>query len=40
MKRIAIDKTSYRRGQSYIILFVDVDRKIILFATEDKGMTH
>jgi transposase len=38
VKRIAIDETSSRRGHRYITLFVDVDRKIVLFATEGKGM--
>lgn len=38
IKRIAIDETSSRRGHRYITLFVDVDRKIVLFATEGKGM--
>ncbi|GAC40795.1 ISL3 family transposase [Paenibacillus popilliae] len=37
-KRIAIDETSSRRGHRYITLFVDVDRKTVLFATEGKGM--
>lgn len=38
VKRIAIDETSSRRGHRYITLFVDVDRKVVLFATEGKGM--
>ncbi|MEO3943958.1 ISL3 family transposase [Gorillibacterium sp. CAU 1737] len=37
VKRIAIDETSSRRGHRYITLFVDVDRKIVLFAVEGKG---
>ena len=37
VKRIAIDETSSRRGHRYITLFVDVDRKIVLFATVGKG---
>ena len=37
VKRIAIDETSSRRGHRYITLFVDVDTKIVLFATEGKG---
>ncbi|WP_239004732.1 ISL3 family transposase [Paenibacillus tepidiphilus] len=37
VKRIAIDETSSRRGHRYITLFVDVDRKIVLFAAEGKG---
>ncbi|KJD42207.1 ISL3 family transposase, partial [Paenibacillus terrae] len=35
--RIAIDETSSRRGHRYITLFVDVDTKTVLFATEGKG---
>ena len=35
--RIAVDETSSRRGHRYITLFVDVDTKIVLFATEGKG---
>lgn len=38
VKRIAIDETSSRRGHRYITLFVDADTKIVLFATEGKGM--
>lgn len=38
VKRIAVDETSSRRGHRYITLFVDVDTKIVLFATEGKGM--
>jgi transposase len=37
VKRIAIDETSSRRGHQYITLFVDVDTKKLLFATEGKG---
>jgi transposase len=37
-KRIAIDETSSRRGHRYITLFVDVDTKTVLLATEGKGM--
>jgi transposase len=37
VKRIAIDETSSRRGHRYITLFVDIDRKIVLFATEGKS---
>jgi transposase len=36
--RIAIDKTSSRRAHRYITLFVDVDTKTVLLATEGKGM--
>lgn len=38
VKRIAIDETSARRGHRYITLFVDVDTRTVLFATEGKGM--
>jgi transposase len=37
VKRIAIDETSSQRGHKYITLFVDVDTKKLLFATEGKG---
>lgn len=37
VKRIAIDETSSRRGHRYITLFVDVDTKFVLFATEGKS---
>lgn len=37
VKRVAIDETSSRRGHRYITLFVDVDTKTVLFATEGKG---
>ncbi|OXM13454.1 ISL3 family transposase [Paenibacillus herberti] len=37
VSRIAIDETSSRRGHRYITLFVDVDTKTVLFATEGKG---
>ena len=36
-KRIAVDETSSRRGHRYITLFVDVDTKMVLFATEGKS---
>lgn len=36
VQRIAIDETSSRRGHHYITLFVDVDTKKVLFATEGK----
>jgi transposase len=38
VKRIAIDETSSRRGHRNITLFVDVDRKTMLFANEGKSM--
>lgn len=36
VRRITIDETSSRRGHDYITLFVDVDTKKVLFATEGK----
>lgn len=35
--RVALDETSSRRGHSYITLFVDIDTKRVLYATEGKG---
>lgn len=37
VRRIAIDETSSRRGHRYITLIVDVDTKLVLFATEGKS---
>ncbi|WP_231633131.1 ISL3 family transposase [Numidum massiliense] len=37
VKRVAIDETSSRKGHQYITLFVDADRKLVLFAVEGKG---
>lgn len=39
VKRIAMDETSSRRGHEYVTLFVDVDTKRVLFATEGKDST-
>ncbi|WP_088076548.1 ISL3 family transposase [Litchfieldia alkalitelluris] len=36
VKRIAIDETSSKRGHNYVTLFVDVDTKRVIFATEGK----
>lgn len=36
VKRIAVDETSSKRGHHYVSLFVDVDTKKVLFATEGK----
>nr|WP_274379398.1 transposase [Alkalihalobacterium alkalinitrilicum] len=36
VKRIAIDETSARKGHDYVTLFVDMDTKRVLFATEGK----
>jgi transposase len=35
--RMAIDETSSRRGHEYVSLFVDIDTKSVMFATEGKG---
>ncbi|MDP4087051.1 MAG: ISL3 family transposase [Bacillota bacterium] len=35
--RMAIDETSSRRGHEYVTLFVDIDTKTVMFATEGKG---
>lgn len=37
VKRIVVDETSSCRGHRYITLFVDVDDKTVLFATEGKS---
>ena len=37
VKRMAIDETSSRRGHQYVTLFVDMDTKRVMFATEGKG---
>lgn len=37
VERVGIDETSARRGQDYISLFFDLDRKRLLFGTEGKG---
>jgi transposase len=37
VNRVAIDETSSQRGHKYMTLFVDVDTKKLLFATEGKG---
>lgn len=37
VKRIALDETSSRRGHEYVTLFVDIDTKRVLLATEGKG---
>jgi transposase len=39
IKRIAIDETSTRRGHNYVTLFVDMDTKRVVFATEGKDST-
>jgi transposase len=36
VERVGIDETSARRGQDYISLFYDLDRKRLLFGTEGK----
>jgi transposase len=35
--RMAIDETSSKRGHEYVTLFVDIDTKKVMFATEGKG---
>jgi transposase len=37
VSRVGIDETSARRGQDYISLFFDLDRKRLLFGTNGKG---
>ncbi|MEX2104073.1 MAG: ISL3 family transposase, partial [Bacilli bacterium] len=37
VKRIAMDETSSKRGHQYVTLFLDVDTKKVLFATEGKS---
>lgn len=39
VNRIALDETSSRRGHEYVTLFVDMDTKRVLLATEGKGST-
>lgn len=36
VERIGIDETSARRGQDYVTLFFDLDRRRLLFGTEGK----
>lgn len=36
VKRIGVDETSARRGQDYISLFFDMDKRRLLFGTEGK----
>ena len=37
VRRVGIDETASRRGHNYISLFVDLDRKRLLFGTEGRG---
>lgn len=37
VQQIAVDETSSLRGHQYITLFVDMDTKRVMFATEGKG---
>jgi len=37
VRRVGIDETASRRGHNYISLFVDLDRKRLLFATWGRG---
>lgn len=36
VRRLSIDETSSRRGHEYVSLFVDIDKRRVLFATEGK----
>ena len=36
VKRVAIDETAARRGHDYITLFVDIDRRRVLFVADGK----
>lgn len=35
--RVAIDETAARRGHDYVSLFVDIDKRRVLFVTEGRG---
>ncbi|MBM3740144.1 MAG: ISL3 family transposase, partial [Acidobacteria bacterium] len=37
VKRVGMDETASRRGQRYVSLFVDMDRRRVLFATPGKS---
>ena len=37
VKRVAIDETAAKRGHDYVSLFVDIDRRRVLFVTEGRG---
>ena len=37
VERIGVDETAARRGHDYVSLFVDLDQKKTIFATEGKG---
>ncbi|WP_329602839.1 transposase [Terrilactibacillus tamarindi] len=37
LERLAINETSSKSGHHYVTLFVDIDTKRVLFATEGKG---
>jgi transposase len=37
--RFAVDETATKRGHNYVSLFVDLDERKVLFATEGKGAT-
>ena len=37
LKRVAIDETAAKRGQSYISVFVDIDKRRVVYATEGRG---
>ena len=37
LRRVAIDETAAKRGHDYISLFVDIDRRNVVFVTEGRG---
>jgi transposase len=37
VKRLAIDETAAKRGHDYVSLFVDIDRRRVVFVTEGRG---
>ena len=37
VRRVAIDETAAKRGHDYMSLFVDIDKRSVLFATEGRG---
>jgi transposase len=39
VRQVGVDETSSRRGQSYVSLFMDLERARVLFATEGRAST-
>ena len=37
VRRVAIDETAAKRGHDYMSLFVDIDKRSVLFATKGRG---